>query len=174
LSEDLSSIKEVDTKNGHSHGSEEDIKDVKPPKEETQPNSSVNKSDEEEKKDSRAQSHYEELVHPNMMKDEDDNSSMVSDAKKPKYAVGASMRHYNQRKKRDCKYFFSKLDYEILRPLLIYKYEREEMHRQDEYIDMMLSNQKELQEAYSRVDHDELRKSSASGAQSIQEGRKAA
>lgn len=41
----------------------------------------------------------------------------------------AGLRNYNKRKERDCKYYFSKLDYEILRPLLIYKYERDEMHR---------------------------------------------
>ena len=39
------------------------------------------------------------------------------------------MREYERRQKRDCKYYFSKLDYEILRPLLIYRYERDEMHR---------------------------------------------
>jgi hypothetical protein len=50
------------------------------------------------------------------------------------------MREYEKRKKKDCKYYFSKLDYEILRPLLIYKYEREEMHRQDDFLEMMMSD----------------------------------
>ena len=48
-----------------------------------------------------------------------------------------SMRQYDNSKKRDCKYYLSKLDYEILRPLLIYKYEKEEMHRQDDLHEMM-------------------------------------
>lgn len=51
-----------------------------------------------------------------------------------------SMREYEKRNRRDCKYFFSKLDYEILRPLLIYKYEREEMHRQDDLMELMMSD----------------------------------
>ena len=43
-------------------------------------------------------------------------------------------------RKRGCGFYFKKLDYEILRPLLIYKYEREEMHRQDDFIEMMMSD----------------------------------
>jgi len=43
-------------------------------------------------------------------------------------------------RKRGCGFYFKKLDYEILRPLLIYRYEREEMHRQDDFIEMMMSD----------------------------------
>lgn len=31
----------------------------------------------------------------------------------------------------------SKLDYEILKPILIYKYEKETMHKQDDIYEMM-------------------------------------
>ena len=76
-------------------------------------------------------SHYEELIHPNM---ETDVKSSNMDG------FETSMREYEKRKKKDCKYYFSKLDYEILRPMLIYKYEREEMHRQDDLLEMMMSD----------------------------------
>lgn len=42
------------------------------------------------------------------------------------------MRHYDKAAKKGCKYYFSKLDYEILRPILIYKYDKEKMHREDD------------------------------------------
>ena len=63
------------------------------------------------------------------------------------------MRDYEKRKSKDCKYYFSKLDYEILRPLLIYKYEREEMHRQDDLVEMMMSDQNLLGSVYGKIDH---------------------
>jgi len=59
----------------------------------------------------------------------DRDSTVNAEADKNRFGVEKSMRDYNRRKKRDCKYYFAKLDYEILRPLLIYKYEREEMHK---------------------------------------------
>lgn len=67
-----------------------------------------------------------------------DRDSIIVDNDLNKFGVEKSLRNYNRTKKRGCKYFLGKLDYEILRPLLIYKYEREEMHRQDEYIDIIM------------------------------------
>lgn len=65
-----------------------------------------------------------------------------------------SMRQYEARKKRDCKYYFSKLDYEILRPLLIYKYEREEMHRQDDLHEMMVADTNIIGSIYGKLDNE--------------------
>jgi hypothetical protein len=39
--------------------------------------------------------------------------------------------------KKGCGYYFVKLDEEILRPLLIYKYDEEEMWYQDEQVELM-------------------------------------
>lgn len=50
--------------------------------------------------------------------------------------MGSDPADYNK----DCSYYFEKLDIEILRPLLIYKYQREKMERQDEFVELMLSN----------------------------------
>lgn len=47
------------------------------------------------------------------------------------------MRNYDKKKKKGCRYYFSKLDYEILRPFLIYKYEKETMHLQDDIYELM-------------------------------------
>jgi hypothetical protein len=66
------------------------------------------------------------------------------------------MRNYEGRQKRDCKYYFSKLDYEILRPLFIYKYERDEMHRQDDLIEMMIEDQNMIGSIYGKLDHGEF------------------
>lgn len=63
------------------------------------------------------------------------------------------MSNYKIRKnKKDCKYFLAKLDYEILRPLLIYKYNKEEMHRQDEFVDMMQNDANLVGSIYGKVD----------------------
>lgn len=63
--------------------------------------------------------------------------SFASESDKNVFGVETSLRNYNRRRKRDCKYFFAKLDYEILRPLLIYNYQREEMHRQDDLLELI-------------------------------------
>ena len=63
-----------------------------------------------------------------------------------------SLSEYQTYKKKDCAYYFAKLDYEILRPLLIYRYDREEMHRQDEFIDLMLSDANLLGSVYGKMD----------------------
>ena len=52
------------------------------------------------------------------------------------------------------------MDYEILRPLLIYKYQREEMHRQDEFVEMMINDQNLVGSIYAKIDHQEIRKHS--------------
>ena len=63
------------------------------------------------------------------------------------------MSNYKARKnKKDCKYYLSKLDYEILRPLLIYKYNKEEMHRQDEFVDMMKNDANLVGSVYGKLD----------------------
>jgi len=53
--------------------------------------------------------------------------------------------------KRDCRYYFMKLDYEILKPLLIYKYEYEEMHKQDDYVEFMMSDNNMMGSVYSQM-----------------------
>lgn len=55
-------------------------------------------------------------------------------------------------KKRGCGFYFKKLDYEILRPLLIFKYEREEMHRQDDFIDMIMGDGDLLGSIYGQME----------------------
>ena len=40
-------------------------------------------------------------------------------------------------KKKGCSYYLVKLDEEIMRPLLIYKYDEEEMWQQDEQVELM-------------------------------------
>ena len=55
-------------------------------------------------------------------------------------------------KKRGCGFYFKKLDYEIIRPLLIFRYEREEMHRQDDFIEMMMSDGNLLGSIYGNLD----------------------
>lgn len=64
------------------------------------------------------------------------------------------MREYDRRQKRDCKFYFSKLDYEILKPLLIYKYEREEMHRQDDLHEMMEADKNLIGSIYGKIDNE--------------------
>ncbi len=55
-------------------------------------------------------------------------------------------------RKKGCGFYFKKLDYEILRPLLIYRYEREEMHRQDDFIEMMMSDRNLLGSIYGNME----------------------
>ena len=83
--------------------------------------------------DEKSRSHYGDLKHPNMMSEAHSQSV-------PRVHIGKSMRMYKGRKKKDCKYFMAKLDYEILRPLLIYNYQRDEMHRQAEVLDMIMQD----------------------------------
>ena len=55
-------------------------------------------------------------------------------------------------RKRGCGFYFKKLDYEILRPLLIFRYEREEMHRQDDFIDMIMGDGDLLGSIYGHME----------------------
>ena len=121
--------------------------------EKLQPKNSLNDSD---AGDSRRESHYDEIRHPNMMSDVSTDSHRT----KSQANVPISLRQYNKQKKKDCKYFFGKLDYEILRPLLIYKYDKEKFHQQDQFMDIVNNDKDLLQEAYSRINLKEMMKAS--------------
>ena len=53
--------------------------------------------------------------------------------------------------KRGCAFYFKKLDKEILRPLCIYKYNYEKMHRQDDYIDLIQNEREAMVEIYKEL-----------------------
>jgi hypothetical protein len=72
---------------------------------------------------------YQQVLHPNQMLD---LSSDDEEAGGALYMVEPD--------KRTCSYYFKKLDYEILRPLLIHNYVREVMHRQDDYVEMIIND----------------------------------
>lgn len=78
--------------------------------------------------------HYEELKHPNM---EHETDSRKSENERDS---GIAQRHYSRKKKHGCAYYFAKLDYEILRPILIYNYEKERMHLQDEAMELLMQD----------------------------------
>lgn len=80
--------------------------------------SSVNESLDHNGRPKHRVSHYEDIKHPNMELSDGAPSEMGVDPQ------GRPMA-----RKRGCGFYFKKLDYEILRPLLIFRYEREEMHR---------------------------------------------
>jgi hypothetical protein len=63
-----------------------------------------------------------------------------------------SMMSYKDIEKKDCAYYFLKLDYEILKPLLIYKFDAEEMNRQDDYIELIMSDANLLGSVYGKMD----------------------
>lgn len=65
-----------------------------------------------------------------------------------------SMTSYGERPVRDCAYYFLKLDYEIIKPLLIYKFEekREELQREDEYVELMMSEGNLMGSIYASMD----------------------
>ena len=83
-------------------------------------NGNIKSADPQEEEEQRESSHYEEVVHPNDERDVDSDSENSENANK-----------------RGCAFYFKKLDKEILRPLCIYKYNYEKMHRQDDYIDLI-------------------------------------
>jgi len=56
-------------------------------------------------------------------------------------------------KSKGCAYYFVKLDEEILRPLLIYKYDEEEMWYQDEQVELMQSDVNFIGSIYGKMDH---------------------
>ena len=49
-----------------------------------------------------------------------------------------TIKGFKKMQKKNCIYFLKKLDYEILRPLFIYNYEREQMKKDDELVQQML------------------------------------
>jgi hypothetical protein len=51
-----------------------------------------------------------------------------------------------------------------LKPILIYKFEKEEMHLQDELMEMMINDQNALNEIYTKIVPNNLHKSIVSGA----------
>lgn len=73
------------------------------------------------------ESHYEELLHPNNMQEVKDDDSDDDGG---------------------CAYYFLKLDAEILRPMLLYKYRREEMQRQDDMHELVRLNHNLLGSAH--------------------------
>ena len=101
--------------------------------------SSVNESLDKEAKD--RVSHHDEIKHPNMELSDGLGSEM-----------GVDQGGNPIIRKRGCGFYFKKLDYEILRPLLIFRYEREEMHRQDDFIEMMMSDGNLLGSIYGKLD----------------------
>jgi hypothetical protein len=66
------------------------------------------------------------------------------------------MMSYKEQEKKDCSYYFLKLDFEILKPLLIYKFDIEEMHRQDDYVEIIMSDANLLGSIYGKMDEDLL------------------
>lgn len=44
------------------------------------------------------------------------------------------------------------MDFEILKPLLIYKFDAEEMHRQDDYIEIIMSDANLMGSIYGKMD----------------------
>jgi hypothetical protein len=88
------------------------------------------------------------MKHPNME---------LSDAASHAYILrqrnsAKSMMSYKDQEKKDCSYYFLKLDFEILKPLLIYKFDAEEMHRQDDYIEIIMSDANLMGSIYGKMD----------------------
>lgn len=56
--------------------------------------------------------------------------------------------------KKDCSYYFLKLDYEIIKPLLVYKYDYKKMEREDEYVDLIMTDTNLLGSVYDDMEMD--------------------
>lgn len=54
--------------------------------------------------------------------------------------------------KKDCTYYFLKLDYEIIKPLLVYKYDYKKMEREDEYVDLIMTDTNLLGSVYDDME----------------------
>ena len=67
-----------------------------------------------------------------------------------------SMHNYQHSKKRGCSYYFMKLDFEILKPLLIYKYDRQKMHQEDDFVEYMMNDGNILGSIYGQIDPEVL------------------
>ena len=96
----------------------------------------------------RSESHYEELMHPNMMESAGSVTDASYEGEKNQFGVEKSYRNYDKRKKKDCAYYFAKLDYEILRHIFIYKYDRDQMHRQDQLLELQRRDANLINEIY--------------------------
>ena len=59
------------------------------------------------------------------------------------------IRGFKKNQKRNCLYYFKKLDYEILRPLFIYDYERSRMKKDDDLVQQMLIDRPLIENIYS-------------------------
>lgn len=101
---------------------------------------SINQTKEkvQQKLDKDDVSHYEALVHPNM---ENDAKSEVG-----------TIKGFKGTHKKSCSFYFKKLDYEIIRPLLIHNYDREVMHKQDDYVEMMLNDVNMIGDAFGKME----------------------
>jgi len=90
--------------------------------------------------DNQPISFHKELQHPNneeyILEDDENTSQSLQDV---------------ERDARTCSYYFKKLDYEILRPLLIHNYAREAMHRQDDFVEMVINDGNVLHNIMDRV-----------------------
>jgi hypothetical protein len=64
---------------------------------------------------------------------------------------GGTIKGFTKMQKKDCRYYLKKLDYEILRPLFIYDYERSKMQKDDELVEQMLADAPVIGNVYSRV-----------------------
>lgn len=91
------------------------------------------------------------MKHPNM------EMSDASQVGLKKRSSQTSMLDYKDTDKKDCSYYFLKLDYEILKPLLIYKYDAEQMNREDEYIEIIMSDANLLGSVYGKMDESMLK-----------------
>ena len=58
---------------------------------------------------------------------------------------------FDKRQQKNCGYYFKKLDYEILRPLFIYDYERSKMKKEDEMVQQILADAPIIGTVYSKV-----------------------
>lgn len=54
--------------------------------------------------------------------------------------------------KKDCSYYFLKLDYEIIKPLLVYKYDYKKMERADDYVDLIMTDTNLLGSVYDDME----------------------
>lgn len=90
------------------------------------------------------------MKHPNMMM----SDGSVSHIGKRLRQSATSMQEYRGRPKKDCTYFFLKMDYEILKPILIYKFDIKEMDRQDNFVEAMMSDANIIGSLYGKMDED--------------------
>jgi len=98
----------------------------------------------------RKASHYGSLKHPNM---ESDRESYVNnDLSNKLLANKGAPQQETRKKKKGCAFYFKKLDYEILRPILIYKYDRDVMHREDDFVEYLMNDNNIMGSIYGKID----------------------